>query len=54
MTFGKFHDMIILKIQASHENGIDTVNSIWSSKIVDVNGMAPEIKISEEKDIKKE
>ena len=54
MTTGKFHDMIILKIQASYENGIDIVNSIWSSEIVGINGMAPEIKISEEKDIKKE
>ena len=51
-TFGKVHDMIILKIQAGYDNIIDIANSIRESYIVGINGMAPEHRISEEKYIR--
>ena len=54
VTFGKVHDMIILKIQASYENEIDIKISIWASKILDINGVAPERNFYEETYVKKE
>ena len=48
MTYGKFHDTIILKIQAIYDNVTKIENSIRASEIVDISGMAPECKISEE------
>ena len=53
MTFGKVHDTIIFKNQASYENGIGIENSIRASDIVDISGMAPENKISEDTDVNK-
>ena len=53
-TFGKFHNMIILKFQARYDNGIDIENSIQASDIVDIYGIAPERKIYEETDVNKE
>ena len=53
-TFGKVHDMIILKVQASYQIRIFVANLIWASEIVDINGMAPERNISEETYVKKE
>ena len=53
VTFGKVHNMIVLKIQARYENGIGIENSIWASEIVDISGMVPERKIYEETDAKK-
>ena len=54
MTFGKVHDMIILKFQASYENIIDIANSIRASEIVYINGMALERNFSEDIGVKKE
>ena len=53
VTFVKVHDTIILKNQASYENGIGIENSIRASDIVDISGMAPENKISEDTDVNK-
>ena len=54
MTYGKFHDTIILKIQAIYDNVTKIENSIRASEIVDINEMAPESYISEDIDVKKE
>ena len=54
MNLGKVHDLIILKNQAIYENGINIASSIWAYEIVDINGMAPERKITEEAYMKKE
>ena len=47
------HDTIIFLNQASYENGIGIENSIRASDIVDISGMAPENKISEDTDVNK-
>ena len=52
-TFSKVHDMNIIKIQASYENGIDIAKSIRASEIVYIDGMALEDNISEDTDVKK-
>ena len=54
VTYGKFHDTIILKIQAIYDNVTKIENSIRASEIVDINQMAPESYISEDLDVKKE
>ena len=45
---------LLKKNQAIYENGIDIASSIWASEIVDIDGMAPERKITEEAYVKKE
>ena len=52
-TFSKVHDMNIIKIQASYENGIDIAKSIRASEIVYIDGMALEDNISEDTYVKK-
>ena len=53
VTFCKLHDMIIIKFQASYENGLGIANSIWASEIVYIEYMEPESNNSEETYVKK-